>query len=70
MIARILDSRLLDLILIILALRFIFPQYFNFKSLKPEKKPDRIIIVQKETQKEKKKPSEKACEYVDYEEVK
>ncbi|GDX53130.1 hypothetical protein LBMAG27_21770 [Bacteroidota bacterium] len=70
MIARILDSRLLDLILIILALRFIFPQYFNFKSLKSDKKSERIIVVQKETKKEKKKPSENAGEYVDYEEVK
>ena len=69
MIARLLDSRLIDLILILLALRFIFPQYFNFKALKSEKKTDRIIVVQKEKDKPK-KSTEKQGEYVDYEEVK
>ena len=69
MIARVLDSRLIDLVLILLALRFIFPQYFSLKALKPEKKIERIIIVQKEKD-QPKKSSEKEGEYVDYEEVK
>ena len=70
MIARILDSRIIDLLLIILALRFVFPNLFSFKSFKSEKKPERIIIVQKDKEIEKKSTSDKAGEYVDYEEVK
>ncbi len=70
MIARLLDSRIIDLLLVLLALRFIFPQFFNFKSLKSEKKADRIIIVKKEKEIEKRNQSDKAGEYVDYEEVK
>ncbi len=69
MITRILDSRLIDLILILLALRFIFPQYFSFKAFKSEKKTEHIIVVQKEKDKSKKSP-DKEGEYVDYEEVK
>lgn len=70
MIARLLDSRLIDLLLVLLALRFIFPHFFNFKFLKSEKKPDQIIIVKKEKEIEKRNHSDKAGEYVDYEEVK
>lgn len=70
MIARILESRIIDLLLIILALRFIFPNLFSLKSFRSEKKPERIIIVKKEKEIEKKHASDKAGEYVDYEEVK
>ncbi len=70
MIARILESRIVDLLLIILALRFIFPNLFSFKAFKSAKKTERIIIVHKEKEIVKSKPSDKAGEYVDYEEVK
>lgn len=70
MIARILDSRIIDLLLIILALRFVFPNLFSFKSFKSEKKTERIIVIQKEKEIEKGKSADKAGEYVDYEEVK
>ena len=69
MIARILDSRLIDLILVLLALRFIFPQYFSLKAFKSEKKTERIIVVQKEKEKQK-KSTDTEGEYVDYEEMK
>ena len=55
MIARILDSRIIDLLLIILALRFVFPNLFSFKSFKSEKKTERIIVIQKEKEIEKKR---------------
>ena len=70
MIARILDSRIIDLLLIVLALRFIFPNLFSLKAFKSEKKTERIIIVHKEKEIEKKSASDKAGEYVEYEEVK
>ncbi len=70
MIARILDSRIIDLLLIILALRFVFPNLFSLKSFKTEKKSEQIIVVKKEKEIEKKTPTDKAGEYVDYEEVK
>ena len=69
MIARLLDSRLIDLLLILLAVRYIFPQFFSLKAFKSERKIERIIVVNKEKEKPKKSTEQEGI-YVDYEEIK
>ena len=68
MIARILESPVIDILLILLAIRFIAPRLFTVKKVVNQKPADRIIIVNK--QEPEKKKADKAGEYVDYEEIK
>lgn len=68
MIARILESPVVDILLILLAIRFIAPRLFTIKKVVNQKPADRIIIINKE-EKQKKK-SDSSGEYVDYEELK
>ncbi len=75
MIARILESPIVDLILIVLAIRFIFPSLFTFKVVRPNRQqptyhenPEGSIHVKSSGKKNSEDKQE--GEYIDYEEVK
>lgn len=74
MIARILESPIVDLILIVLAIRFIFPSLFTFKYIKVNQppayrdNPEGSIHIKSSAKKNKEDKQE--GEYIDYEEVK
>lgn len=75
MIARILESPIVDLILIVLAIRFIFPSLFTFKVVKVNRQQptyrandEGSIHIQSSAKKTSEDKQE--GEYIDYEEVK
>ncbi|HAP01952.1 MAG TPA: hypothetical protein DCQ93_08525 [Bacteroidetes bacterium] len=68
MLARIFDSSLIDIILFILAIRFLFPHLFTIRLIRSEKKQERITILHKEETRNK--ADENHGEYVEFEEVK
>jgi len=74
MIARILESPIVDLILIVLAIRFIFPSLFTFKVVKVNRQQPTYRANDEGSihiQSSKKTTEDKQeGEYIDYEEVK
>jgi hypothetical protein len=70
MFLRILDTPLLDVLLIVLALRLFFPSLFGIKSKAKQQVEKDRLIVRNQTASKKSNESEKQGQYIEYEEIK
>lgn len=70
MLLRLLQTPLVDVLLLILLLRLVFPALFGVKSKSKRKAEKERIIIRNEASGTQQKFKEKAGEYIDYEEVK
>ena len=72
MILRIFDTPLIDVLLIVLAIRFIFPGLFGIKSKKQssrKKQKDKVFVRENSTAQNSTHAKDQG-EYIDYEEIK
>ena len=70
MLTRLLETPLIDILLILLMLRLFFPSLFGVKSKRKQQAEKERIIIRDASSNSNQKPDQKEGKYIDYEEIK